>query len=123
MNHDEKIYSVNDIKRIVTDFTMHQKKNPNDPMNFYSKGVEDVINAILTYNDFETKIKEILYRADVVTNIIGVDNEPPIMVWIISRTKEPITQDEKPLITRYYNTLYPGAVIKYTIDPNYKKGE
>ena len=111
IDNNAKIYSKNDLKKIILNFIQKQKPNPADPNNFYSKGVEDLSNAILN-NDLYEKAISTLRRINASINIVR-SMDSIIMIWIQSDVINTLTPEEKDIIQQYYNLIYNTATSIY----------
>ena len=110
-NDDTKIYSKNDLKKIILNFIQKQKPNPADPNNFYSKGVEDLADTILNHELYE-KALNALQKINASVNVAR-SMDDIVMIWIQSNTNETLTPEEKDIIQQFYNKRYNASTAIY----------
>ena len=121
MNQDAEFYSYNDIKECVKTVMYHQKKNEDDPNNFFSKGVEALATEIFDMFDTFQKVSVICERADAV-RVDAIDYDGSLIaIIIVSRSDEPVTNEEKPLIEHYYRSRHPYLPVSFIVNPDYNK--
>lgn len=118
---DKPILSLNSIRKVCFDVMKSQTLNPDDPKNYFSKGVETLMLAI--EEDFRNQFKmfSIFDRAKIKTATGYDEDDKPNILFIISTNKDaPITAEEEIFVKSMWKTAVP---IKFVTNPNYGQTE
>lgn len=100
-------YSYNDILFVTERLLRSIQANPEDPNNYYKKGIQDLSAQICQRFDDEQNVNYILRREHAEIKIVkAMDIVASVMIGLSTDTC--ITDEEKELILKVYRRKYNG---------------